>query len=236
MDNIYTILINEDHSFTHTNRKRIMQRSTGIDSIRFLVNPTYNDLDMTRVSTMLEIRTPVSHTYIPITLTPSEELYKNRVEFILPIDLKMTKEAGDLEMTIKFAYVSKYDDGTFEERVRTIGKTSLTIYDIVDWSDYIPSTDLDNIVQIMLTNKSILEEQRDLAEMIAYEKADGIAKDEETNEIYLTSNGVKLGTGVIDEDSCAADDGVPAVEFGSNESDVDDNPASDEFNNVAEFE
>ena len=92
MGDMYTILINEDHSFIHTKKKRIMQRSN-VDAIRFLVNPQYNDLDMTTASAVIEIRMPVSHTYVPITLTQSAELYKDRVEFILPLDLNLTKEA-----------------------------------------------------------------------------------------------------------------------------------------------
>lgn len=231
MSNMYTILINEDHSFTHTNKKRIMQRSTNIDKIHFLVKPMYNDLDMTMVSAMLEIRTPVSHTYIPITLTPSAELYKNMVEFVLPIDIKMTKEAGDLEMTVKFCYVTKDANGVFEERVRTIGNTSLTIHEIVNWSDYIPNADLDNIVQIMLTNQSLIEEQRELAEMIAYEKADGIEKDEETNEIYLTSQGKEIGKRIKDSDNCVSEDGVPVVDFAIIEPDEPDSTVD----NVIEF-
>lgn len=233
MGAMYTILINKDHSFIHTNKQRIMKRSTGIQYIRFLVNQTYNDLDMTQATTVLEMRTPISHTYIPITLTPSDELYKNKVEFVLPIDLRMTKEAGDLEITIKFAYVSKYDDGTFEERVRTIGKTNLTVYDTVDWSDYIPNADLDNIVQIMLSQQSLLEEQREIALMLSEEKADGIEKDEETNEIYLTSNGVKLGKGVTDE-SGEFKDGVPVVDFSSSTPDNESEGVADE-SDIVEF-
>ena len=233
MDVFYTILINEDHSFTHSIRKRIMQRSNNIDQIRFLVNPTYNDLDMAKMSVLLECRTPISHTYIPITLQKSEELYKNRIQYILPLDLKLTKEFGELELTVKFTYLSLNDDGTFTEHVRTIGSTSITIDKIVDWSDYIPTSDLDNIVQIMLTNQSILKQQKEYAEMIAYEKADNIAKDKETNEIYLTSNGVEIGSRITDTGSCDCEDGVAVTVFENLSSDsVGDN---ENIDNVIEF-
>lgn len=218
MDNMYTILINEDHTFSHTIRKKIMCRSTGIDSLRFLVNQKYGDLDMKKANVVLETRTPISHKYKPITLSPSEELYKNRVEFIFPLTLEYTKEVGDLEFTINFSYLDKDEDGNFVERVRLIGETSIEIYDTPHWSDYIASSDLDNIAQIMLSQQSLMEQQKEYAEMIAYEKADGIAKDEETNEIYLTSNGVKLGKGVIDSDSGLDEDGVPVVDLTSSSS------------------
>lgn len=232
MSNMYTILINEDHSFTHTNKKRIMYRSTGIDNIRFLVNQTYGSLDMKAVNVVLEYVTPISRTYNTIVLTKSSELYKNRVEYILPIDLKLTSEVGDLEFTINFSYLDMDDNGNFVERVRPIGYTSITIHDTVRWSDYIASSNLDNIAQIMLTQQSLMEQQKVYAEMIAYEKADGIAKDEGTNEIYLTANGVRLGKGVIDSDECTAEDGVPVVEFTVVEP---EEPNDNMVDNVVEF-
>lgn len=213
MDNMYTILINEDHSFSHTIRKKIMCRSTGIDSIRFLTKQMYGDLDMKEANVVLEVRTPISKTYKPVVLEASEELYKNRVEFIFPLTIEYTKEGGNLEFTINFSYLDKDEDGNFVERVRRIGETNIEISDAPHWSDYIASSELDNIAQIMLTQQSLLEEQREIALMIADEKADGIAKDEDTNEIYLTANGVKLGKGVIDSDSGLDEDGVPVVDL-----------------------
>lgn len=233
MNDLYTILINEDHSFTHTNKKKIMYRSTGIDTVRFLVNQKYNDLDMRTANVVLEYVTPVNRSYGVVVLTPSAELYKNRVEYLLPIDLKFTSEIGDLEFTINFSRLNMNEEG-FLEQVRPIGYTSIKIHDTVRWSDYIASSNLDNIAQIMLTNQSMLEQQKVYAEMLAYEKADNIAKDEETNEIYLTSNGVEIGNRIKDSDTCSAENGVPVVVFNSSDDPDDDDPNS-EVDNVVEF-
>lgn len=214
MNNMYTILINEDHSLIHTVRKKIMRRSTGIDSIRFLVNPTYGDLDSKKANVVLELRTPITHTYKAIVLEASEELYRDKVEFIFPITIENTVEAGNLELTVNFSYLEQDSEGNFIERVRRIGKTFVEISEDVNWSDYIASSELDNIAAMMMMQQSLMEQQKEYVEMIAYKKADGIAKDEETNEIYLTSNGVKLGDGVIDE-KCDSNDeeGVPIVDL-----------------------
>lgn len=233
MNDLYTILINEDHSFTHTNKKKIMYRSTGIDTVRFLVNQKYNDLDMRTANVVLEYVTPVNRSYGVVVLTPSAELYKNRVEYLLPIDLKFTSEIGDLEFTINFSRLNMNEEG-FLEQVRPIGYTSIKIHDTVRWSDYIASSNLDNIAQIMLTNQSMLEQQKVYAEMLAYEKADNIAKDAETNEIYLTSNGVEIGNRIKDSDTCSAENGVPVVVFNSSDDPDDDDPNS-EVDNVVEF-
>jgi hypothetical protein len=233
MNDLYTILINEDHSFTHTNKKKIMYRSTGIDTVRFLVNQKYNDLDMRTANVVLEYVTPVNRSYGVVVLTPSAELYKNRVEYLLPIDLKFTSEIGDLEFTINFSRLNMNEEG-FLEQVRPIGYTSIKIHDTVRWSDYIASSNLDNIAQIMLTNQSLMEQQKQYAEMLAYEKADNIAKDEETNEIYLTANGVQIGNRIKDSDTCTAENGVPVVEFDSI-NDPGSEDTSNEVDNVVEF-
>jgi len=237
MSDMYTILINEDHSFTHTNKKRIMCRSTGIDKVKFLVNQTYGNLDMTTCNVVLEYVTPISRKYDVIVLTKSEELYKNRVEYILPIDTRFTSEVGDLEFTISFTNLNldnTVDINAFTEQVRKIGTTTITIHDTVRWSDYIASSSLDNIAQIMLTQQSLMEQQKVYAEMIAYSKADGIAKDEETNEIYLTSNGVKLGEGVIDDG--IGEDGIPIIKLNPDDSGEENIPVvPEEDDNVVEF-
>lgn len=218
VNNMYTILINDNHSFTHTSRKRIMYGSNLIDGIRFLVNPFYNDLDMMKANAIFEYKLPASKTYGTIVLTASEELYKNRVEFILPIDTRFTGEVGELEFSINFSYLSTNDDGTSKEQVRPIGTTSIFIEDTEHWSDYISdsTSHMESIAQIMLDNQKILEQQKVYAEMIASERADGIAKDEETNEIYLTSQGKEIGSRVKDEAGSSDIDlekGIPVIEF-----------------------
>lgn len=231
MNSVYTILIKDDHSFIHTIRKKIMQRSTGIESIRFLVDKMYGNLDATKANVVLEIRTPISHKYRAVKLTPSEELYKEKVEFIFPIDLDCTLEVGNLEFTISFSYLEKDSEGNFVEQVRRIGKTSIEICEDVNWSDYIASSDLDNISQIMMMQQALMEQQKEYAELIAYRKADNIAKDKETNEIYLTANGVEIGDRIKDSDTCTSEDGVPVVDFATiYPEDVDNS-----VDNVVEF-
>lgn len=228
MNSMYTILINEDHSLIHSVRKKIMRRSTGIDSIRFLVNQKYGDLDATKANVVLEIRTPITHKYKAVKLTASKELYRDKVEFIFPITLENTLEVGKLELTISFSYLEKDSEGNFTEMVRRIGTTSIEIHEDVNWSDYIASSELDNIAQIMMYQQALMEQQKEYAEMIAYKKADGIEKDEETNEIYLTSNGIKLGKGVIDSEGNFDENGVPIVDLNKNNgNDKNDTPNED---------
>lgn len=223
MNDLYTILINEDHSFTHTYKKRIMHRSSMIDTIRFLVKPVYGSyntqLDMTKVNVALEYVTPISRKYGVIVLKPETELYKNRVQYLLPIDLKFTSEPGDLDLTINFSYLSINENGEFVEQVRPIGYTSLKIEATQNWSDYIASSDLDNLAQIMMTNQAIAEQNKVDIELMKDMMCADIKHDAGNNILHLVNeSGVKIGAGVsvdgIVEDADLSE-GIPSVDLDS---------------------
>lgn len=230
----YTILINENHSFSHTKRAKIMYRSTGINTIRFLVNQMYGDLDMKKANVVLEIKTPISNKYKAIVLKASEELYKDRVEFLFPITIEYTKEIGNLEFTINFSYLDSDEDGNPVERVRTIGQTYIEVQDTTHWSDYIASDELDNIAQIMMTQQNLMEQQKDYLERIeelnetfVLEKADNIKYNKKDNSIQLESSGQVIGDKIsLPECDCESGgsggsssgggydpDGFPTVDF-----------------------
>lgn len=221
MNDYYTILIRNDHTCTHTNVKRILYRSSQIDSLRILVDATYNGLDMSQVNTVLEYVTPVSHTYNTKVLTPEAELYKGKVQYILPITLDLTSEIGDLEFTINFSYLSMDEDGTFKEQVRPITSTSIQIEDTKHWSDYIPDAKLDNIAQMMLLNQSNVEQNRLNIELLQHSQVTDLKHDTENNSLYLVNeDGNRVGNqvSVKDLDACDCVNGVPAVEFNEEKS------------------
>lgn len=99
---MYTILIKDNNEMIGSIIERIMQRSSGIDKIRFLVAPTYNDIDMADCTLLLEYRLPISKELKSIILEKSEELYRDNIEYLLPIDINLTKEAGKIEIQASF--------------------------------------------------------------------------------------------------------------------------------------
>ena len=80
---VHTILINSDNTITKRMNGAIMERSENVDSLRILVSPTYadkfGDLNMAECTCVMEITTPIGKTYRAKPLTPSDELYKERV-------------------------------------------------------------------------------------------------------------------------------------------------------------
>ena len=77
---MYTILVNDDNSLQTTVRERIMQRSKLVDTLHFLVEPTYKEQDMSDFTVTMEYLLPVSREYRTENLVKSDALYKDMLE------------------------------------------------------------------------------------------------------------------------------------------------------------
>ena len=76
---MYTILVNNDNTLVTSIKERIMQRSKLVDSLHFLADTIYKDIDMTDFTVTLEYVLPVSKEYKTEILVRSEELYKDKL-------------------------------------------------------------------------------------------------------------------------------------------------------------
>ena len=99
---MYTILVNDDNTLQTSVRKRILQGTSNVDYLHILVNPVYGDIDMSTLTPILTYILPESKTRNTLTLTPSEELYKDRIEYKLVFDERLTSEVGDIRCWMSF--------------------------------------------------------------------------------------------------------------------------------------
>lgn len=197
---MYTILVKDTNELTITVKERIMQRSKLIDTLHFLVNPLYKEINMTDFTVMMEYILPVSKEYQTELLTLSEELYKDKLEYKLPFDTKLTKEAGNIEVQLSFTKVDLDAEGNTIQYVRKTSPTTITIVPISAWSDIIPDAALNAVDQRILETQAQIKALEELNNIVATTKADNIVLDSETHELYLTSNGEAIGD-KIDMDS-----------------------------------
>ena len=190
---MYTILVNDDNTLTTSIRERIMQRSKLVDSLHFLVSPTYKGLDMTDFTVTMEYILPVSKEYVSEVLVKSEELYKEMLEYKLPFDTDLTKEAGEIEVKLTFSKVDLDEDGNDIQYVRKISATSITIVPIESWCDIIPDKALDAIDQRIIKTDAQIKALLEANEITRLEKADNLVLDSENKELYLTAEGNQIG-------------------------------------------
>ena len=190
---MYTILVNDDNTLTTSVRERIMQRSKLVDSLHFLVSPTYKGLDMTDFTVTMEYILPVSKEYVSEVLVKSEELYKEMLEYKLPFDTDLTKEAGEIEVKLTFSKVDLDADGNDIQYVRKISATSITIIPVESWCDIIPDKALDAIDQRIIKTDAQIKALLEANEITRLEKADNLVLDNENKELYLTAEGNQIG-------------------------------------------
>ena len=223
---MYTLLITESNELITSKKERIMQRSKLVDTLHFLTSPTYKEQNMSDFTVLLEYKLPISQEPHSETLVLSEELYKDNLEYKLPLDTSLTKESGDVELVITFLKNEMDADGKITQYSRKISPGFLTIIPVSAWSNMVPDAELAAIDQRILKLDAIANQLSDMQEIAFDTKADDIVY--EDNTIQLTANGKKIGTShVLDQQK-----EFEVVEFG-NTSDADD--SDDDEYTLVEF-
>lgn len=210
---MYTFLINEDNTLTCSNEERIMERSKMVDSLHFLAEQTYKNTDMSDFTVTMEYLLPVSKKYKTETLEKSEELYKNRLEYILPFDTNLTSEPGDVEIQLTFTDVTMDAFGRTTQYVRKVGPGAIHITPINAWSDLIPDDALTALDQRLLAADALLKSLNERNNAIMDSKADNLSYKNEL--LQLTANGKPIGNAIkVTTDNVETDDGtIRVVEF-----------------------
>lgn len=193
---MYTILVQDTNELIVSVKERIMQRSKLVDSLHFLVNPFYKEIDVSDFTVCMEYILPVSKQYKSEILVLSEELYKDKLEYKLPIDTKLTTEPGDIEVQLTFVKTDLDPDGNGLQYVRKTSTALITIVPIAAWSDIVPDGALNAIDQKLLKVDAQIKALSEAGDLFATTKADNIVLDSETHELYLTANGDAIGNKV----------------------------------------
>ena len=176
---MYTFLINEDNTITASLTERIMQRSKLVDNLHFLADQTYKGVDISDYTVMLEYVLPVSKRYKTEILQKSKDLYKNRLEYLLPFDTGLTSEAGDIEFQLTFIHVEMDSEGQTIQRVRKTDTGLIHIIPISKWSDLIPDEALSTLDQRIIAMETLNKAMTDRFNTSLANKADNITYDEE---------------------------------------------------------
>ena len=229
---MYTILVNDNNELVTTVKERIMQRSKLVDELHFLANPTYKNVDMSNFTVTMEYILPVSREYKTETLVKSSALYKGQLEYVLPFDTCLTKEAGKIEIQLTFTKVEMDTDGKAKQMVRKAGPATVTIVPVTAWSDIIPDSALSALDQRLIMVDAMVQAANEMNYQMMNSKADDISYNEETNELQLLANGNAVGNKVTIKSTADLEDGVPVVDLSSSASE-DTNPEDDD--NVVEF-
>lgn len=190
---MYTILLTQDNEFITTVKERIMQRSKLVDSFRILVDKDYKGQQMSDFTVMMEYLTPVGREYRSEILILSEELYQDKLVYVLPFDTCLTKEAGNIEIQLTFVKADLDANGMPIQMVRKTSPTTVTIVPISAWSDIIADSALTAIDQRLIQVDAMINAMNDMNQVIYDTKADNMIRSEDGKYIQLTANGNPIG-------------------------------------------
>lgn len=199
---MYTILVTNSNELVTTVKERIMQRSKLVDNLHFLVDPKYKDVDMTDFAVTLEYVLPVSREYKTENLVKADALYKEMLEYRLPFDTNLTKEAGKIEIQLTFTKASLDADGNAVQQVRKTSAATINIIPITAWSDVIADNALTALDQRLIMVDAMINQLNDMHEHLDETKADNVIFDEETHTLQLTANGKAIGDKVVINNTC----------------------------------
>lgn len=190
---MYTLLVNDNNEIVTTVRERIMQRSKLVDNLHILVDPIYKEHNMSEFTVMMEYILPVSREYHSDILVKSDALYKEKLEYKLPFDTCLTKEAGKIEVQLTFAKLEMDADGNTVQRIRKAGPAVVTIVPVTAWSNVIADSALSAIDQRLIQAEAMLNAANEMNMYLYETKADNIMYDKEGQYVQLTANGTPIG-------------------------------------------
>lgn len=208
---MYTILVQDDNELIPTVRERIMQRSNLVDTFQFLVNPLYNNLDMTQYTVLLEYITPVTKTYRTEILELQEELYKEKLQYLLPSTTKITEEPGEVELQLTFTNADLDENGSPLSYVRKTNTLKIKVLSIADWSQYIPDEALNSIDQKILSLDARVNALNEIADIYSKNQVDDLKLTDDL--LQVSASGVAKGVGVqilvpVDDPDSESGDGI----------------------------
>ena len=211
---MYTILMNTDKSLIATNRINIYQRENAVDKIQFLLPQTYEDLNLSEFEVVVKYvdQGNVAHSEI---LELQEELYKEKLQYILPVTTKITQFAGDVKLSVLNVNL----DNDEKEEVLHTGETIINVKSVDDIFAFTPKESLETIDKKILELQAAIKANTMIAESIDQNKANDLSY--ENNTLQLLANGKPIGTSHILDQQTEFD----VVEFGN--SDDPNEPDSD---------
>lgn len=220
----YTIIVCDDGSLYGSKKRRIMQREKLFNKLQFLAPQYYNGYDMSKCTVTMRYLRPVSKEFVTETLILSNEMHKEYLKYILPIDTCFTKEWGELELNLTFTMLDIDDNGGIVQRVRKTGNHVLTITQLPDWDSIVPDESLSALDQRILKQDAQLRALADLANILDNNQVDNLIYNSVDDTIHLSSNGKPVGDKVSIKDML--NDGIPVIELGfdsGNKPNVDNN-------------
>lgn len=190
---MYTLLLNDDNSLICSTKHVLMQRSSLVDIFHIVIPKMYGEIDMTDFTCTMEYVMPISKKYKTETLI-GEAYKEDFIEYKIPLDSKLSQEAGDIELQLTFTKVELNDDGQKVQYVRHTQTANVPITPITAWSDIIPDEALSGLDNRILALDGQIKALNELQDSIIDKTPDDLVKTDDL--IQLSKDGEPMGKGI----------------------------------------
>ena len=193
---MYTILITKENTVVATEKDAIMEKSSLVDVLQFIVEKEYNGFDMINFTAYIYGFAPITHEIHVEQLQLVDDNYKDMYyAYQLPMQTRFTLEPGELSYTIRFLMSDiDPDTGKVVNYVRNIGTGYINIWPIDKWFA-VPDPALERITQLLLANQQAISALRNVADQIQLNAPEDLLLNTDSEEIYLTNDGRRVGRG-----------------------------------------
>lgn len=190
---MYTVIFNKDKSLIASVKTTLYQRESLVDKIQFLLPQVYEDIDIYNGDyTVIMKYLDSSNVAQSEILIKEDELYKDHVRFVLPVNSNLTRFAGDIRIWLSVIGV-KIDD-SIEAEILHSDDLIIKINPLEDIYGFVPDESLQALDRKILELQATTKANNMLIESMDKSKADDIKLDLDEKSLYLTNNGKKTGT------------------------------------------
>ena len=117
---MYTLKITDENTVVTTVKERLVERSNDVDNIQIITAKLYKEqLDMSDTSLYMKYKLPVTDKIKITQLIPNNLNYEtNYIQYLIPADVNLLAEAGDIEVSFTFLKLVSNDDDSVTSYVR----------------------------------------------------------------------------------------------------------------------
>lgn len=135
---MYTILMNNDKSLVASKRIDLYEGDNLADKIQFLFPQTYKDINLNECVIRINYIDLAGENIVE-TLIKDNELYKDKIRCVIPVDSELTLLYGDITFEVIFCLDI---DGNFDLDVDSLFRTEQYTLSIIPHLTSIPPTEI----------------------------------------------------------------------------------------------
>ena len=203
---MYTLKITDENTVVTTVKERLVERSNDVDKIQIVTSKLYKEqLDMSDTTLYMKYKLPITDKIKITQLTPNNLNYEtNYIQYLIPADVNLLAEAGDIEVSFTFLKLVSNDDDSTTSYVRKTTSGVIHVSPLAAFDKYEPSEMFAETDQRLLALIAATKDLNAQSKAIYENMVKDIRLNTDDKKITLTDrNGDDTGEGIATKDLTA---------------------------------